>query len=869
MTSMNRRGILPRLTLGVFALAGAIVACDSAGAGLTEPAGEPASITRVSGDDQAAKPNGSLVEKPTVRVVDAGGRPVPGTAVTFVVTAGGGAIAGAEQTTDDDGKASLSGWTLGPTLGVNVVEARVAAGLTTSFTATAAIAAATAAPVTAGAGGGVLHAALAGSGLADVTITVPAGAYGSATTFTVETASLPTGLTSIRPFARLRIGNGGVDTDSVVAVRIPLASEPGTVITPYWYDETTKRIDPVPVIAEDETSITLGIPSFTWRGTASMATAASAMRAASGGARLSTSSTSVGLVGDLLLSHASEADLLKLTFIGSGYAPRQDDWEFVNEGSELSPIGNCHGQTLTAAWYYDVVKGAGGAGLFERYAPPAALRIPALDGKDNALGYRFASVVQADVNGDRYSARLRRWETENVGSKKNWLRLLDAMNVTGQPQLMAVLRNGTNGVEGHALVAYKASPTTGDVWVSDPNHPGDPNRKIAFDRAAGLYKSYEGGLKKGDPEFSFPTVRYVPRSYVLGWDDIATRWAQFQAQSIGSVGPNVFSTYTMIGSRGTGTVVYAKPGITVYDDSITVGAREDAIFVDAYDSTGTIGAKTSIPGERRVGLAMGANRVGAYMYSDDPSGKRFVDFQRLAVTRKPLALATTAGALIPVADTLRFDSGVARTFTLRYDDGAVAPDVPYIKTAIKAVTGSAGVTVVREASTDAFTLALSANDTGKKVVKFELWYGSRLVRNVVATVAKPSIVITPLTATYAGVRTIEPGPSGGSWGVLTCKMPWTAEVLGSAQRVAIGEEYIVTPANGINIDQDRVTWPEAEQVTVTEGIYKGTGTWWWKKFIAAGDPPSYMPFNVKWAIRYRDVATGVEYTTNIAAMNCQ
>jgi hypothetical protein len=867
---MNARGTSARLALGALALLGAIVACDSAGAGLTEPTGQPASLVKVAGDEQAVAPGTSLVDKPTVRVLDAGGLPVPGVTVAFAVTAGGGTVAAAEQTTDADGKASVAGWTLGSSFGVNTLEARVSsAGLSTSFTSTGAVGAAIAAPVSAGAAGGVLRASLANSGLADVTITVPVGAYAGTTTFTVETVSPPSGLASIKPFARLRIGNGGVDTDSIVAVRIPITADEGTVVVPYWYDEATKRIDPVPVISEDETSITLGISSFAWKGTPSMGSASpSAMRGAAGGARLSATSAQASLLGDLLLSHVKEADLLKLTFIGSGYSPRQDDWEFVNEGSELSPFGNCHGQTLTAAWYYDVVKGAGGAGLFERYAPPAALRISALDGKDNALGYRFASVVQADANGDRYSARLRRWETENVGSKKNWLRLLDAMNATGQPQLMAVLRKGTNGVEGHALVAYKASPTSGDVWVSDPNHPGDPNRKITFNRSIGLYSAYQGGLKKGDPEFSFPTVRYIPRSYVLGWDDIATRWAQFQAQSIGTVGPNTFSTYAMIGSRGKGTVDYVKPGIRVYDDSITVGAREDAIYVDAYDSTGTIGAQTAVPGERRVGLSMGANRIGAYMYIDEPTGKRFVDFQRLAVTRQPLALATTAGALIPISDTLRFDSGVARTFTLRYDDGSVAPDVPYNKTAVKAVTGSPGVTVVRESSTDAFTLALSANDTGKKVVKFELWYGSRLVRNVVATVARPSIVLTPFTATYSGARTIEPA-SGGSWGVLTCKMPWTAEVLGSAQRVVIGEEWIVTPANNINIDQDRVTWPEAEQVTVTEGTYKGTGTWWWRKFINAGDPPSYMPFHVKWAIRYRDVATGVEYTTNIATMDCQ
>jgi hypothetical protein len=866
MTSMKRRGILSRLALGALALLGAIVACDSAGGGLTEPTGQPASLEKVAGDEQAVIPGASLVVKPTVRVLDAGGRPVAGTAVTFVLTEGGGTVVGSQQTTDADGKASIGGWTLGSSFGVNTLEARLSsAGIATSFTATAAVGAATAAPVSTGAGGGVLRASLAGSGLADVTITVPAGAYAGTTTFSVETATLPTGLASIRPIARLRIDNGGIATDSLVLVRVPIRAPEGSFIAPYWYDETTKRIDPVPVVDEDSTSVTLAIHSFSWKGVGSMG-AAAGLRSGLGGARLSLGSTQIG-VGDLIFATPSEADLLKLTLVSSGYSTRQDDWEFVNEGSEVAPFGNCLGQTMTAAWYYDAIKGAGGAPLFARFAPPAALRIPLLQGKDNALGYRFASVVQADMNASRYTNQLRKWEMGSV-QKRNWLRLLDALRATGQPQLVAVLE-APGGSVGHALLAYKASPTTGNVWLADPNHPGDANRTVTFDRAIGLYQPYVGATKNGVPTQSYRVVRYIPRSFVLGWDDIARRWTEFQAKTIGDVAPHAFSPYTISASRGTGKMDYVKPTVTVYDDSVTIGARQEHIWMSAFDSTGTIGAKTGTAGERRVGLAMGPNTIGAYAYTLDGSDSVFVDFQRITVTRKPLALATTAGALIPLADTLRFDSGVARSFTLRYDDGSLAPDVPYNKTAVKAVTGSSGVTVVRESSTDAFTLALSASDTGRKVVKFELWYGSRFVRNVVATVAKPSIVLTPFTATYAGARTIEPGPTGGTWGVLTCKMPWTAEVLGSAQRVAIGEEYIVTPANNINIEQDRVTWPENEQVTVTEGTYKGTGTWWWRKYIAAGDPPSYMPFNVKWAIRYRDVATGVEYTTNIATMNCQ
>ena len=57
---------------------------------------------------------------PVVAVYDALGNPLPGIAVTFTVTAGGGSISGGTvQSTDGAGRASVTGWTLGTTAGEN------------------------------------------------------------------------------------------------------------------------------------------------------------------------------------------------------------------------------------------------------------------------------------------------------------------------------------------------------------------------------------------------------------------------------------------------------------------------------------------------------------------------------------------------------------------------------------------------------------------------------------------------------------------------------------------------------------------------------------------------------------------------------
>lgn len=77
-----------------------------------------ATVTVTAGAAQSG-PAGTLVAvAPRVRVADEFGNLVPGAAVAFAVTAGGGAITGGSATTDSAGGASVGSWTLGPVAGV-------------------------------------------------------------------------------------------------------------------------------------------------------------------------------------------------------------------------------------------------------------------------------------------------------------------------------------------------------------------------------------------------------------------------------------------------------------------------------------------------------------------------------------------------------------------------------------------------------------------------------------------------------------------------------------------------------------------------------------------------------------------------------
>jgi hypothetical protein len=100
-------------------------------------AGEPDTVRAVSPLGQPGRPGQPVLENPTVLVLDRFGNPVGGVPVEWTVTAGRGEVSNAQTPTGSDGKAAVT-WTLGLSLGVQKVTARVngAHGSPVTFTAT-------------------------------------------------------------------------------------------------------------------------------------------------------------------------------------------------------------------------------------------------------------------------------------------------------------------------------------------------------------------------------------------------------------------------------------------------------------------------------------------------------------------------------------------------------------------------------------------------------------------------------------------------------------------------------------------------------------------------------------------------------------
>jgi adhesin/invasin len=90
--------------------------------------GAPASIELVTGDGQSATVGSPVPIAPSVLVKDATGNGVAGVPVSFVVTGGGGTVAGEDQVTSAAGTATVGSWTLGKAPGANTLEARISTG---------------------------------------------------------------------------------------------------------------------------------------------------------------------------------------------------------------------------------------------------------------------------------------------------------------------------------------------------------------------------------------------------------------------------------------------------------------------------------------------------------------------------------------------------------------------------------------------------------------------------------------------------------------------------------------------------------------------------------------------------------------------
>ncbi len=240
-------------------------ACSSSPTtGSPPPASTPASVTVMAGNGQQAAPGAAVPVNPAVIVKNAAGSPVAGATVTFTVDSGGGTITGGTATTNANGVATLGGWNLGPTQGRNILRVSVS-GLSPMFVSATGVPglATRIADTTIGAGGGTITSNTAP--LAGLALAIPAGAFAGSGHWTVDYQPPPVALLNANyriasPIISITTDQGMAD--QLMTLKIPVTRRSDSIAAAFYYDSTTGYIEPLPTIAIDANSITVGTRHF-------------------------------------------------------------------------------------------------------------------------------------------------------------------------------------------------------------------------------------------------------------------------------------------------------------------------------------------------------------------------------------------------------------------------------------------------------------------------------------------------------------------------------------------------------------------------------------------------------------------------------
>jgi hypothetical protein len=437
--------------------------------------------------------------------------------------------------------------------------------------------------------------------LSGLVLQVPPGAYPENQVFKFSAAPI-TGHTFklVNPVTPLiTIENGGRLAKELMSVVVPVKLAAGQFAMGFFYDARSGRVEGMPLLARDDKSITVVTLHF--------------------------SSFFVSAIEKSVLGGD----------IDSGFRPGIDDWQFTNHGSYIAPDGHCAGQSVTALWYYDAKPDGAGATLYGRYdndgIKPATPRI----WFDDRLGYKFASVVQKDLD-DKFR---RSFESQffngliGANPEMTWNAFSYAMRVTGEPQMTWI--RAADG-SGHAMVVYRVK--AGNLYIADPNYPGNNERRIVY--ANSQFSPYNSGSNATDIAAgrgkSFDRIGYIAKTACFDWESIAAHWKEFKGGTIGEdYFPRPVDKYVIDSIDGSGK----------WDGNVVDGLVLDraAFFPLIFDNNSQKRTYTSVyrDGQRLaedtkergvVKLNPGPNRLGIPVFLSKGNKKVFVDFWRVTVT---------------------------------------------------------------------------------------------------------------------------------------------------------------------------------------------------------------------------------------------
>ncbi|MBL0175708.1 MAG: PKD domain-containing protein [Ignavibacteria bacterium] len=361
------------------------------------------------------------------------------------------------------------------------------------------------------------------------------------------------------------------------------------------------------------------------------------------------------LAGIFVIS-VKESHLNGQAVINTGFKPKIDDWEFVNEGSYIEPEGHCAGQAMTMMWYYYQQKLRGKPQLFHLLDMSKS---DDLFWQDNPTGFRFASVIQQDIDFNSLSRTLIRNLLDRGADALFWNAFIASMILTGEPQYVALRRYNANRqfLYGHAIVAHKINVSEGKIFVTDPNYPGT-ERVITYSNGSFTPYNTKQNTTQADPE-PYQGIGCFHKSSMIDWSTISARWKQVQDSSIGTVAPNVFPSY-IIRTTDSRQATITESVIAVADTiGIEVECPTCQIWYTGSDHLTTFKIRL---GESRLAasdvngkfllddLRPGENTFTIEIDNWSPDGtyKTYLDFRRLTIWYYSLRILAARADSVPM-----------------------------------------------------------------------------------------------------------------------------------------------------------------------------------------------------------------------------
>lgn len=495
---------------------------------------------------------------------------------------------------------------------------------------------------TIGLAGGKIAVTAATSPIKGLELDIPGNSFSSEQSFKIsyseiKSHQLGANVNPVSPLIKITTDAGYAQ--QILRITIPVTYPAGSIPVGFFYDETTGKLEGIPFESITSNSITLLTrhlmpPSKLKSGEVNK-------------------SAQAGSGASILISSISESILTGQPVIASGYKPGTDDWEFVNYGSYIASGGHCAGQNMAAMWYYYEKKATEGK-LYDRFS-----EIPNF-WQDNVHGYRFCSVIHADLQWDGTVATLfdKYIDKNQELDRLKLMTIAATMLVTGEPQGIGVYQqtgtrpNGTPTYAGHDLICYQVSVNNGKLYISDPNTPGATQEILFSNNKFQPYMAKLNGYDDADP---YPFVTYYAKTAYIEWDKIGKRWDELINKTIGTIAPNTFPAYTM---EIKGTSLQMKEGLALPKDTLTVNVDcptaevaytiggKHLIGATAFDKDGRNIDKGTNKYTSTTILKPGKNKVGYYVYGwrsdskdeDNTYYDQFIDFKWFNVYYMPLTI---------------------------------------------------------------------------------------------------------------------------------------------------------------------------------------------------------------------------------------